>query len=150
MMTARGELTIDPASLEPLGGSGLMQLVVVHSEPLLTATVLKRGAELVAGLSASILLLAVHTVPFPASFASASASHAHLLGELAGLARCCPVPVTPHVVMARYRDEGLRFLLQPESTVLVGSRRRRWHTHEEKLAQALAKSGHKVILFHVA
>ena len=149
-MTARGELTIDPASLEPLGGSGLMQVVVVHSEPALTATVLQRAAELVAGLSASILLLAVHTVPYPAAFASASAAHAHVLREIAEIAGHSPLRVTPHVVMARYRDEGFRFLLRPESTVLVGSRRRRWNTREEKLARALAKDGHKVILFHVA
>jgi hypothetical protein len=149
-MTARGELTIDPASLDPLGGSGLMQLVVVHSEPLLTANVLKRAADLVAGLSANILLLAVHTVPFPAPFASASASHAHLVGELAKLAGQCPLAVTPHVVMARYRDEGFRFLLQRESTVLVGSRRRRWRNREEKLARVLARDGHNVILFHIA
>ena len=147
-MIARGELTIDPASLEPPGGSGLMELVVVHSEVWLTAAVLRRASELVAGLSASILLLAVHTVPFPASFASGSSSHAHLLGELVELARDCALPVTPHVVMARYRDEGFRFLLQRQSTILVGSRWRRWHTRQEKLARVLAKDGHTVMLFH--
>ena len=58
-----------------------MQFVVVHSDASITAAVLKRAAELVAGLNATILLLAVHTVPYPAPFNSASVSHAHLVAE---------------------------------------------------------------------
>jgi len=149
-MNTRGELRINPGSLEVLGDSAAMQFVVVHTEPSVTAAVLKRAAELVAGLNANILLLAVHTVPFPAPFNSASASHAHLVGELADLASQCALPVTSHVVMARYRDEGFRFLLQEESTVLIGTKKRPWPTQEERLARLLAKDGHKVTLLHVA
>ncbi|MEI9976028.1 MAG: hypothetical protein WDO73_30605 [Ignavibacteriota bacterium] len=58
--------------------------------------------------------------------------------------------MTSHIVMARYREEGFRYLLQEESTVLMGSKKRPWPTHEERLARALAKDGHKVTLFHVA
>jgi len=148
-MTTRGELSIDPGSLQLSGEQAAMQFVVVHTERQVTAAVLQRAAELVSGLNASVLLLAVHTVPFPASFASASSSHAHLVEELADLATECVLPVTPHVVMARYRDEGYRYLLRDESTVLVGTRRRPWQTQEERLAHQLAKDGHKVILFHV-
>lgn len=149
-MNARGELRIDPGSLELEGGQAAMQFVVIHSERSITAAVLERAAELVSGLNASILLLAVHTVPFPAPFASGSATHAHLVAEVADLAAQCSLPVTPHVVMARYREEGFRYLLQGESTVLVGARKRPWQTQEERLARALAKDGHKVILLHVA
>ena len=149
-MNARGELRIDPGSLDLDGDQAAMQFAVIHSERSITAAVLARAADLVSGLHASILLLAVHTVPFPASFASASASHAHLVAEVADLAAECPLPVTPHVVMARYREEGFRWVLQSESTVLVGARKRPWQTHEERLARALAKDGHKVILLHVA
>ena len=148
-MKARGELRINPGSLEPVTDSAVMQFVVVHSQPAITAAVLRRAADLVAGLNASVLLVAVHTVPFPAEFSSALASHAHLVGEMADLASECALPVTPHVVMARWRDEGLRFLLREESTVLVGSKKRSWPTQEEQLARVLAKDGHKVILLHV-
>jgi hypothetical protein len=149
-MNARGELRIDPGSLEVPGDSQAMQFVVVHSDASITAAVLKRAANLVAGLNATILLLAVHTVPYPAPFNSASVSHAHLVAELADLAGQCELPVTSHVVMARYREEGFRFLLREESTVLVGTKQRPWPTREERLARLLAKDGHNVTLFHVA
>ena len=149
-MNARGELRINPGSLEPLGDGAAIQFVVLHSERSVTAAVLERAAELVSGLDANVLLIAVHTVPFPASFASASVSHAALVCEVADLASQCSLPVTPHVVMARYRDEGFRFVLPEESTVLVGTRKRPWQTQEERLARVLAKHGHKVLLFHVA
>ncbi len=149
-MKSRGELRIDPGSLEREGGGSEMQLVVVHSEISVTAAVLKRAVELVSGLNATILLIAVHTVPFPAEFASASVAHAHLVGQLADLADRCSVPVIPHVVMARGREEGFRFALQEESTVLVGTKSHLWQTAEERLARALAGDGHQVALLHVA
>lgn len=149
-MNTCGKLRIDPGSLGLHGDEAEMQLVVIHSDPSLTAAVLKRAAELVSGLNASVLLVAVHTIPFPASFSSATACHAHLVGQLADLAGLSSLPVTPHVVMARYRDEGFRFVLQEESTVLVGTKKRPWQTQEERLARVLAKAGHKVVLLHVA
>ena len=149
-MKPRGQLSVDPGSLDMSGGPAVMQLVVVHTEKALTAAVLPRVAGLVSGLDARIQLLAVHAVPFPASFASASASHAHLVAQLSDLAGQCPLLVTPQVVMARYRHEGFRFALPEESTVLVGTRRRPWRTHEERLASALANDGHKVVLLRVA
>lgn len=149
-MDIRRGLTVDPCSLELSGDEAVMQLVVIHSERSLTAAVLERAAELVSGLNASVFLVAVHTVPFPASFASASASHAHLVGQLVDLASGCSLTVTPQVVMARYRDEGFRFVLPEESTVLVGTKKRPWRTEEERLARTLAKAGHKVMLVHVA
>ncbi len=149
-MNTRGELRIDPGSLEIPGDEAVLQFVVVYSERSVTAAVLRRATELLSGLNARVLLAAVHTVPFPAPLASASASHAHLVEQLVDLASQCSLPITPQVVMARYWEEGFRFLLQEESTVLVGTKKRFWRTHEERLACTLAKDGHKVALLHVA
>jgi hypothetical protein len=149
-MNSRGELRIDPGSLEQHNAGGAFELVVVHSEAAVTAMVLKRAAELVSGLNAKVLLVAVHAVPFPAEFASAAVPHAHLVGQLADLAAQCPLPVIPHVVMARDWEAGFRFALQEESTVLVGSKKRLWRTSEEQLARVLASEGHQVALLYVA
>lgn len=148
-MEGLSKLQIDPTSIEIAGGDGGIEVVIAHTDYSLTAAVLTRAAQLMAGLNARVLLLAVHTVPLPASYASAGSSHAHLVGELIDLAEASPLPVTPHVVMARGREEGFRFVLKPESTVLVGSKRSRWQSAEERLARALAKDGHKVALLHV-
>lgn len=146
---SRGELRIDPGSLEPGGDEEVLQLVVVYSEPQVTAAVLERAAKLVAGLNAHVLLVAVHTVPFPASLASASAAHAHLVGQLTELATQSALPVTPQIVMARYWEEGFRFVLREESTVLVGTKKGFWYTHEVRLAKTLARDGHHVALLRV-
>jgi hypothetical protein len=148
-MNSRGELRIDPGSLERHGAAGAFQLVVVHSDASVTALVLKRAAELVSGLNAKVLLVAVHAVPFPSDFASAAVQHAHMVGQLADLAVQCALPVTPYVVMARDWEEGFRFALQGESTVLVGTKKRFWRTSEEHLARVLASEGHQVALLYV-
>jgi hypothetical protein len=149
-MNSRGELRIDPGSLEQHSAGGEIQLVVVHSDVAVTAMVLKRAAQFVSGLNAKVLLLAVHSVPFPADFAGAAVPHAHLVAQLADLAVQCPFPVIPHVVMARDWAEGFRFALPEESTILVGTKKHFWQTSEEKLARALATDGHQVALLHVA
>lgn len=148
-MQTHGALRLDPSEIEAEGTSSEIELVVAHTEWRLTATLLKRAAHLVAGLNARVILLAVHTVPYPASFASAAASHAHLVGQLADLATQSALPVTPQVVMARGREDGFHYMLKPESTVLIGTRKHVWQTAEERLARSLAGRGHKVALFHI-
>ncbi|HEY4974836.1 MAG TPA: hypothetical protein VII41_14585, partial [Steroidobacteraceae bacterium] len=55
----------------------------------------------------------------------------------------------PHVVLARSREEGFRYALRPDSTVLVASHRHFWRTSEERLARTLVADGHKVALLHI-
>ncbi len=148
-MNSRGELRLDPGSIEVKDAGSGVELVIAHTDWTMTTAILKRAAELTAGLNARVVLLAVHTVPYPASFASAAASHAHLVEQLVELAGQSTLPVTPQVVLARGREEGFRYVLKPESTVLVGTRKHLWQTSEERLARTLASDGHKVALLHI-
>lgn len=148
-MNIRGELRLDPGTLDTCGGASRIELVVAHTDCEITAAVLNRAAVLTAGLDARVVLVAVHAVPYPASVVSATASHAHLVAQLVDLAAQSPLPVIPQVVLARGREEGFRYMLKPESTVLVGTRQHLWQTAEERLARALANDGHKVALFHI-
>src|SRR5579872_2178063 len=137
-MNTRGELRLDPGAIDVKDGDSGVELVVAHTDCAITAALLRRAGDLTGGLNARVVLLAVHTVPYPASFASGAASHAHLVGQLVDLAAESPLPVTPQVVLARSREEGFRYMLKPESTVLVGTRKHLWQTPEERLARALA------------
>jgi hypothetical protein len=148
-MSTRGELRLDPVTIDANREGLPLEVVIAHTEWDTTAALLKRAALLTAGLNVRVTLLAVHTVPYPAPLSSATASHAHLVEELVDLASQSTLPLTPQVVLARGREEGFRYMLGPESTVLVGTRKHLWQTPEERLARALADDGHKVALMHI-
>jgi len=144
----QSQLQIDPGALE-LSGASEMEIVVPYTEWSITSEVLRRAAALAAGLNVRIQLVAVHTAPYPAALGCPALVHAHLVEQLVDLATRCPIPVNPQVVLARYWDEGFRYAMKPQSTVLIGTRRHLWRTHEEKLAQTLAREGHQVALLHI-
>jgi len=77
-MNTRGELRIDPGCLQADGASAEMEIVVPYTEWSVTSALLKRAVELTAGLNARVMLVAVHTVPYPATFGCPTAVHAHL------------------------------------------------------------------------
>lgn len=148
-MQSRGELRIDPGQLGTDAFSGDLELVVPYTDPALARALLRKAVALTAGLQARISLVAVHAVPFPADFHCATSTHAFLVDQLTELAAECPMPVNPQVVLARSREEGFRYALRPDSTVLVGSHRHFWRTSEERLARTLVSDGHKVALLHI-
>jgi hypothetical protein len=148
-MQTRGELTIDPGQLGADSFNGDLELVVPYTDAELARALLLKAAELTAGLQARVSLLAVHTVPFPADFRCPTGMHTFLVDQLTELAAESSLPVTPQVVLARSREEGFRYALRRESTVLVGTRRHLWRTSEERLARTLAADGHKVALLHI-
>jgi hypothetical protein len=115
----------------------------------LTRAVLARAESLTRGLNARIALVAVHSVPYPTTFGCPSSTHAFLVEALVELSAECRLPVKAQVVLARSREDGLQYALQPSSTVLMGSGRRPWRTAEERLARRLASDGNKVILIYV-
>src|ERR1039457_553321 len=148
-MQTHGELRIDPGQLGTDAFSGELELVVPYTDPDLARALLRKAAALTAGLQACISLVAVHAVPFPADFHCPASTHAFRVDHLTALAADCPLPVNPLVVLARSREEGFRYALRRESTVLVGTRRHVWRTSEERLARTLASDGHKVVLLHL-
>ena len=149
-MNSRGELRIDPNTLDGNGTHAELEVVVPYTEPSLAEAALQRVATLTSGLNARVTLVAIHTVPYPSEFICPASAHAYLVEQLMNLASHCPIPVQPQVVLARDREEGFRFALKPQSTILVGTRRHFWRTAEEGLARALARDGHTVALVHVA
>jgi hypothetical protein len=149
-MNTRGELLIDPGTLVPETAVEEMEVVVPYTEWAVTEALLKRATALTAGLNVRLTLVAVHTIPYPADFPGPTAVHGHLVEQLQDLAGRCTLPVQAQVVMARSREEGFRYMLRPDSMVLVGTRKRLWRTSEERLAKMLVADGHKVALVHVS
>jgi hypothetical protein len=148
-MNSRGELRIDPDSLANDGVCGEIELAIPYTDQSIAGAVLERALALSAGLNARVSLVAVHAVPYPMDFECPASTHAFLVERLAELASRCALPVSAEVVLARSREEGFRHALKPSATVLVGARKRPWRTAEEKLARALVRDGHQVVLMHV-
>jgi len=148
-MRTQGELHIDPGTLEADPGERQLEIVVPYTEWAVTTAVLKRAAALTAGFSVRIRVVAVHSIPYAASFGCPAAVHAHLVEQLVDLASQCQFAVQPQVVMARGWVQGFQYALRPESTVLLGTRKHFWRTREESLARDLARDGHNVALIHV-
>jgi hypothetical protein len=148
-MESRGELRIDPGQLGTDAFTGEIELVVPYTDLPITRALLQRAQALTAGLQARIKLVAVHSVPYPADFRCPTSAHAFLVDQLMELAAECSLPVNPQVILARSREEGFRYALSPESTVLLGTHRHFWRTEEERLARMLVSDGHKVALLHV-
>src|SRR5450432_920553 len=148
-MHTRGELRIDPGTLAPDTAAEEMEVVVPYTDWVVTDSLLKRAAALTAGLNVRLTLVAVHAIPYPADFPGPTAVHAHLVEQLEKLAAQCTLPVQAQVVVARSREEGFRYMMRPDSTVLLGTRKRLWRTPEERLAKMLVADGHKVALVHV-
>jgi hypothetical protein len=148
-MLTYGELQIDPPAIETGGQCAAIEIAVPFTEWAVTEAIIKRAVSLTAGLNARLLLVAVHTIPYPAAFGCPALVHAHLVEQLVDLASRCSLPVNPQVVLARSCEQGFRHALKAESTVLIGTRKRFWKTWEERLAAALAREGHRVALVHV-
>jgi hypothetical protein len=149
-MDVRGELRIDPGSLDTSNVREDLEIVVPYTERSLTQAVLDRAAGLTAGLNARVMLVAIHTVPYPAQFECQTAVHAYLVEQLVELASRCAFAVEPQVVLARSRVDGFRHVLSDRSTVLLGTRKHWWRTQEEVLARDLVRDGYNVALLHIA
>lgn len=144
-----GDLRIDPGTLDGAGAGRAMEIAVPYTEWSLARAVMDRVPALTAGLNATVRLIAVHVVPYPLTFRCPASVHAFLVEQLLDLASRSPLSVDPQVVLARYQEEGFRRVLDRQSIVLIGARRRFWRTQEEKLARALAHEGHQVVLLHI-
>lgn len=149
-MDVRGALRIDPGSLDTNGVGEDLEIVVPYTEWSLTQAVLERAQGLTAGLNAKVMLVAIHTVPYPADFECQAAVHSYLVEQLVDLASQCPLAVEPQVVLARSRTEGFRHVLSDRSMVLLGTRKHWWRTQEEVLARALVRDGYNVALVYIA
>ena len=148
-MRPKGAIRIDPPELESFGPREAIEIVIPYTEWPLGLAAVDRAGVLGARLSATVRLIAVHTVPYPAPFGCSALAHAHLVERLIDLASRSSLSVHPQVILARSRMEGFRAALQTESTVLLAAYRRIWKTAEDRLADMLAGEGHKVALFYV-
>ncbi len=130
--------------------TGVLWLVVPYTTPELTRAAL-RHASVCSDLNVHISLIDVQVVPFPCPLDQPPVNKEYSRRRLRELSSEIGLPGGVGVVYTRDWLEGFRRMLEPKSLVVLATRKRwwPWPTREEKLAGALTKAGHQVMLLPV-
>jgi len=126
----------------------VLGVVVPYTTPELTRAVLSQ-AGLCSDLNIHISLVDVQVVPFPCPLDQPPVDNEYSHRRLQNLLKDSGLPAQGAVLYTRDWLEGFRRLLDPKSLVIVAAKKRFWKTREERLARALSKAGHHVMLLHV-
>jgi|SRR5579883_2686086 hypothetical protein len=129
---------VDQSSPAPL------DLVVPITTPELTRASIRAAEHLAAGIQAEIRLLKIQVVPFPLQITAPPIPVRFLREQL--MKYGSSLPLAREIRLARCFEDALRRALRSDSIVLIGSKRRRWRTHNERLAADLRRAGYAVIL----
>ena len=123
--------------------------MVLHTGRALTPAAIRAAANLTNGLNFHLVVLAVHIVPYPLQLGVLEVMEKHLETELQQVAEESSLPVTARIVFARDLAEAFRQCVQPESLVVIGSKKRWWRTRPERWARELARHGFRTVLVHL-
>jgi hypothetical protein len=122
-------------------------LTVVFTDRAATLLAVKRAAELVHGVKASIRVLVVQTVPRSLPLTCPPIDPAFRARQFSTWFQDTPVNTFFDIRLCRDRNICLQAALEPHSVVIVGeTRRHRWMKKEQRLADRLKAWGHEVIL----
>jgi hypothetical protein len=123
-----------------------LDIVVPFTTPELTRAALDAANRMGGGLNATLRLVKVQVVPFPLDLDQSPVYIDFLKNQLAQFQS--ELPVAGEVRLAREFEAGLLSTLGRDSVVILATRKRPWRTRSERLAAALRRAGHKVVLIN--
>jgi hypothetical protein len=142
-----GHYEID--QLRPSGiRTGVLWVVIPYTTPELTRAAL-RHAGVCSDLDVHVALLDIQVVPFPCPLDQPPVNKEFSERRMQQLLYECGLPGHAAVLYARDWLEAFRKALEPKSLVILATKKRWWPTRQDKLARALAKAGHQVMLLPV-
>jgi hypothetical protein len=112
--------------------AGVLWVVVPYTTPELTRAALRHAAAC-SDLDIHVYLVDVQVVPSPLD--EPPIQHEFSEHRLCELLKESRLPGKSAVVYARNRLEGFTKLLEPDSLVILATKKHWWPTHEEKLAR---------------
>ena len=128
-------------------GDRRLEISVLFTSPAAVLAALKRAAGLAGSLSARITLIVPQVVPFPLPLTSPPVLLDFQQARLREIASKCTVETVVRIYLCRNRWDVLNTVLAPHSLLVLASGRRwRWFRNENRLARALRKAGHEVIM----
>lgn len=128
--------------------AGVLWIVVPYTTPEFTRAAL-RHAGVCTDLDIHVSLVDIQVVPFPRPLNQPPINKKFSEDRLIGLFGETGLPGSIAVLYTRDWLEGFKQVLEPGSLVVIATKKRWWRTREEKLARALMKAGHQVMLLPV-
>jgi hypothetical protein len=122
------------------------EITVIYTSTETAPAALTRAGELADRLGASVLILAVQSVPYTVPLDTPPIPFKFSHRQLCRLAEESSVETEVKAYVCRDEWETLNKVLNPRSLVVIGTVKRWWPTREEKLARKLRRAGHDVIV----
>jgi hypothetical protein len=128
--------------------TGVLWVVIPYTSPELTKAALRHAAACT-DLDVHVCVVDIQTVPFPAPVDDPPVNREFSERRLEDLLRGSGLPGKAAVVYTRDWLESFKKVLEPNSLIILASKKRWWPTREVKLARALKRAGHHVMLLPV-
>jgi hypothetical protein len=125
-----------------------VRIVVPYTTPELTRAAL-RHAGVCTDLDVRVHLIDIQVIGFPCPLDQPPIQKDFAEQRLRDLLEPTGLSGTIRVLYTRDGLEGFRRVLEPQSIVILATKKRWWRTREEKLAQTLLKAGHDVMLLQI-
>ena len=128
--------------------TGVLWVVIPYTTPELAKAAL-RHAAVCTDLDVHVCVVDIQTVPFPAPVDDPPINREFAEQRLGDLIRASGLPGKAALVYTRDWLESFRKVLEPDSLIILATKKRWWPTREVKLARALQKAGHHVMMLPV-
>jgi hypothetical protein len=128
--------------------TGVLWMVIPYTTRDLTRAAL-RHAGVCSDLDVQVVLIDVQVVPFPCPLDQPPINKEFSERRLRELLQESGIPGQARVIYTRNWLEAFKSVLEPGSLVILATKKRWWPTREAKLARALTKAGHQVMLLPV-
>ena len=123
-----------------------LEVNVVYTRLPGAAQSLDVACGLAQGLGARVTVHVAQVIPYPLELKSPQVPVQFAEQQLLAMAGEQPVETNIRIYLCRDLTETIRQVLKPDSVVIVGGRKRWWPSREHRLATALRRDGHRVIL----
>lgn len=123
-----------------------LEVNLIYTRIPTAATSLQVACGLARDLCARVTVHVAQVIPYPLELKSPQVPVHFAEQQLLAMAGEQPVETNIQIYLCRDLTETIRQVLKPDSVVIVGGRKRWWPTRENKLAAALRRDGHRVIL----
>ena len=128
--------------------SDAIQAVVPYTTPELTRAALQAAAAC-SDLDVQVSLTDIQVVPFPCPLDQPPINREYSEKRLRELLESSGASGEATILYTRNWIDAFRRLLGPRSVVLIATKQPWWPTRESKLARALSRAGHQVMLLPV-